>query len=122
MLSGAKARTILGLNSTLFDISIVVPADKEIDVNIGQYSKKTIKVNMPDYKLKGLVTDKDNIRRITGRNGEIVDFSGFGWGHGLGLSQWGAKQMAMNANPKDNNYFKTILKHYYQNVEINKLY
>ena len=53
---------------------------------------------------------------------EIVDFSGFGWGHGLGLSQWGAKQMAMNANPKDNNYFKTILKHYYQNVEINKLY
>ena len=122
VLTGLKARSILGLNSTLFDISIVVPADKEIDVNVGQYSKKTIKVNMPDYKLKGLVTDKDNIRRITGRNGETVDFSGFGWGHGLGLSQWGAKQMATTANQKDNNYFKQILKHYYQNIEFDKLY
>ncbi|MNR37387.1 Amidase enhancer precursor [compost metagenome] len=42
-------------------------------------------------------------------------FIGRGNGHGIGLSQWGAKGMADAG--KD---YKTILQHYYQNVTITK--
>lgn len=38
---------------------------------------------------------------------------GRGYGHGVGMSQWGAKAMAENGY----NY-KKILLHYYKNVEI----
>ena len=45
-----------------------------------------------------------------GKDGTI---EGRGWGHGVGMSQWGAKAMAENGY----NY-KEILLHYYNNVEI----
>jgi len=42
-------------------------------------------------------------------------FSGYGWGHGVGLCQWGAKVMA------DEGYnYKQILKYYYPNTDIQK--
>lgn len=40
-----------------------------------------------------------------------------GYGHGVGMSQYGANEMA-----KQNNDYETILKHYYQNIEISKIY
>ena len=43
-------------------------------------------------------------------------FSGLGWGHGVGLCQWGAKGMA----DAGINY-RSILKHYYQGVEVGKI-
>ncbi|MCL5039122.1 MAG: SpoIID/LytB domain-containing protein, partial [Firmicutes bacterium] len=42
-----------------------------------------------------------------------IRLEGHGWGHGVGLSQWGARAMA----EKGNN-FQTILKYYYQGVNI----
>ena len=43
--------------------------------------------------------------------------TGAGWGHGVGMCQIGAAVMAAK------NYdYKTILKHYYKNSEITKLY
>ncbi|MCK8827550.1 SpoIID/LytB domain-containing protein [Natroniella acetigena] len=40
-------------------------------------------------------------------------FKGYGWGHGVGMSQWGAYQMALaGAN------YREILKHYYTDIEI----
>lgn len=122
-LDGSRIRSILGLNSTKFDISLVVPNQKEIEVPLGMYYKKNIEVNVPPYKeTKGLPTDKKNIRRLTGRLGEIIVFNGFGWGHGLGLSQWGAKAMADKVAETDTTYFKDILKHYYTGIEIKKIY
>ena len=44
-------------------------------------------------------------------------FDGKGWGHGLGMSQWGAKQMAVDGKTGDE-----IIKHYYTGVEIGSLY
>lgn len=42
-------------------------------------------------------------------------FTGKGFGHGLGMSQWGAKGMA------DEGYdYKQILQHYYRNTTITK--
>ncbi|MDD5688338.1 MAG: SpoIID/LytB domain-containing protein [Elusimicrobia bacterium] len=46
----------------------------------------------------------------------VVYFTGHGWGHGVGMCQWGAKGMA----EKGWNYEK-ILKYYYRNTEIKKL-
>ena len=50
-------------------------------------------------------------------SGKQVTFSGFGWGHGIGMSQWGAKAFAERGDD-----YKKILAHYYQNIMIKKLY
>ncbi|MDR7562994.1 MAG: SpoIID/LytB domain-containing protein [Armatimonadota bacterium] len=48
--------------------------------------------------------------RVEGQN---VVFEGSGWGHGVGLSQWGARGMALAGSPYDR-----ILRHYYRGVEL----
>jgi len=40
-------------------------------------------------------------------------FSGSGWGHGVGMSQWGARGMAMAGHT-----FRDILLHYYRGVDL----
>lgn len=49
--------------------------------------------------------------------GDTIVFTGIGWGHGVGMSQWGAKEMAS----KGYNY-KEIIRYYYDNVELVKIY
>ena len=46
----------------------------------------------------------------------VYQFSGLGWGHGVGLCQWGAKGMA-EAGAE----YHTILKYYYQDVEVGRI-
>lgn len=121
--SGAKLRTVLGLNSSLFDVKITLPADKQVEFEFtDSYGTRDVKV--VEIKAKPLPekSDKPGVHRITGRTNETIVFSGFGWGHGLGLSQWGAKAMAEKAPAGDTAYFKEILKHYYTGVDIRKLY
>ncbi len=48
--------------------------------------------------------------------GEVY-FRGSGYGHGVGLCQWGAKGMA-----EEGYDYRSILKHYYPGVEIKSLY
>lgn len=50
--------------------------------------------------------------------GNVVMIHGYGWGHGLGLSQWGAKALADEKGYK----YPAILAHYYQGTERKKLY
>lgn len=53
--------------------------------------------------------------------GKTVVITGYGSGHGLGLSQWGAEAMAAkNGNGKD--YYKTILTHYFTGTRVEKIY
>ncbi len=49
-------------------------------------------------------------------NNGVFFFSGLGWGHGVGMCQWGAKGMA----DAGFDYF-SILKYYYQGVEMGKI-
>lgn len=42
---------------------------------------------------------------------------GYGYGHGLGISQWGAKRLAESGKP-----YADILHHYYTGVELTKQY
>ncbi len=87
---GTKLRWIFGLHSTLFDIRYG--------------SGKSIKPN------------KDGKIEIKNRSGETITFDGAGWGHGLGLSQWGARGMAAKHGYRD------ILARYYTDVKIEKLF
>lgn len=51
------------------------------------------------------------------QNGNSVDINTKGFGHGVGMSQYGAEGMALNGYKYDE-----ILKYYYQGVEIKKFY
>jgi stage II sporulation protein D len=126
-LTGNKVRTLLGLNSTLFDISMIIPQPKvlkwKITDSAGDHMNKEVAVNLPPGQDQTiLLDDKKNIRRISGYPNETMVIKGMGWGHGVGMSQWGAKAMAEKAPQGDTTYFIEILKHYYQDVEIEKFY
>ena len=79
---------------------------------------KKIKINNKEYT-GSEVASKLSLRsaffEIT-QSGETVHIDTKGYGHGVGMSQYGALGMAK----KGYNY-KEILKHYYTNVEISKL-
>lgn len=59
------------------------------------------------------------VKKTFGTDGKVESFilKGAGWGHGVGLCQVGATVMAMKKNP-----YQNILKHYYKNTRIVKLY
>ncbi|WP_008314027.1 SpoIID/LytB domain-containing protein [Leptolyngbya sp. PCC 6406] len=49
-------------------------------------------------------------------NGSTVQVSGRGFGHGIGLSQWGAHNLAQQGNS-----YQQILGHYYRGVQLSQL-
>lgn len=51
------------------------------------------------------------------QTGEFITFSGQGWGHGVGMSQWGAK-----ARAEEGLTYREILSYYYQGVQIESQY
>ena len=53
--------------------------------------------------------------------GQPLTIYGFGWGHGLGMSQYGAYQMAKE-NPGVKEYYRQILSHYYTGTTLERLY
>ena len=53
--------------------------------------------------------------------GDQLIITGYGYGHGLGLSQWGAEAMA-EKHGDGKNYYKEILAHYYQGTKVEKWY
>ncbi|MCD6183279.1 MAG: SpoIID/LytB domain-containing protein [Thermovirga sp.] len=50
-------------------------------------------------------------------NGKVLILEGKGWGHGVGMSQWGAKAMAEHGWN-----FKKILMYYYPGTKLRKVY
>ncbi len=116
VLTGTQFQSILGLKSTWFDFefknykfeninSIVTMVDKIpfLKLNFEEVVRK-----FEPYEYKTL-----DIRK---KRWDIVVFTGKGWGHGVGMSQWGAQGFAENGM----NYID-ILKHYYTGVDIVKL-
>ncbi len=50
-------------------------------------------------------------------NGKSITFLGRGWGHGVGLCQYGAQAMAEKGFQ-----WTAILKHYYPKIELVRVY
>lgn len=105
-----------------FYTKLELPYEKELSYEIVEKTEagsvKKIKIN--DKEFKGtVVRTKLGIRstffefNVTGSNVEIVTK---GYGHGVGMSQYGALAMAK----KGYNY-EEILKYYFQDVEISKI-
>ena len=106
-LTGNELRQVLGLKSTLFDVQLVHPA---VDFSLST-GKKTAAQQMPDVEEKNFALDKQHL--VTGQSGETILIDGYGWGHGLGLSQWGAKAMADKGRG-----YKDILALYYSHAQL----
>jgi stage II sporulation protein D len=77
---------------------------------------KTVRVSAADFRvqigsteLKSMLLDKVTVE------GDKVTFSGKGYGHGVGMSQWGAHKMAKEGKkPED------IVSHYFKGVTVEK--
>ncbi len=69
----------------------------------GETVRKALNLKSTQFTLK---TDKDSI-----------EIHGFGWGHGIGLCQYGALAMA-----RQNKSYKEILNHYYTDIKTEKIY
>lgn len=77
-------------------------ADKEYELT-GDAIRKAFNLKSTQFTLK---TSKDS-----------VEFQGYGWGHGIGLCQYGALEMA-----RQKHSYKEILIHYYSDIKIIKIY
>lgn len=71
----------------------------------GRDIRSLFNLNSTNFKIS--VFTKDN----------IIRFDTIGYGHGVGMSQWGANGMA-----KEGAMYTDILKHFYQGVKIEKIY
>lgn len=76
-------------------------------------------ININDKEFKG--TKIRSLLNLRSTDFEIkvnnlVEISTNGYGHGVGMSQYGANEMA-----KRGSNYEEILKHYYQNIEIEKI-
>ena len=90
----------------------------------GRWTKVRIATDTGDVEVKGNSLRiwlgagkiKSTLGSIT-RKGTDFIFSGRGFGHGVGLSQWGAQGMA-----RDGESYRAILAHYYPGTVIEKVY
>ncbi|MBF8982137.1 SpoIID/LytB domain-containing protein [Lutibacter sp. B2] len=122
-----KIRSIFGYNnikSTLFDINGGNDTMQNILGDIDQpYTKNNIAngyvINDEEVKKinnteKQYIYDGTNYTNTNvGNSSSNYTFVGKGWGHGLGMSQWGAKKMA-----EEGFTYEEILKHYYTDTII----
>lgn len=134
-LSANKFRSLLGskgFRSTLFDfnenIKASIPNVKNTNISVNKISNKSNNVVVVDLfdptpnNLLNLTEDFKNESESTISttplvSGNIYTFYGKGFGHAVGLSQYGANNMA-----KDGKSFLDILKFYYSGIEVKKLY
>ena len=120
-----KAMELFGLPSTLFGIEVTRPMPDKLDVPIENYlgmeiGRKEIEIELKDKEKKETGIAK-SIKLISGVEGEKVIFKGRGSGTGLGLSLWGARQLANDAGNAAG-YYKQILRYYYRNTNVAKIY
>ncbi len=129
-----KTRTVLGLNSQAFVIekpesAMPAPAEPEaedIDILKGPYfvlsADGVEKIeSTPIYRLTSdgteeVETEDESVVHTEEREPcESYTFVGHGWGHLVGMSQWGAYSMAMKGYS-----YEDILKFYYTDIEVVK--
>lgn len=83
----------------------------EFLVNGRSVSAPTFRLQIGASKLKSTLIDSVSI------NGNTVTFTGKGIGHGVGLSQWGAYQLA-----EDGKSAEEIISHYFRNIDYAQLW
>lgn len=74
-----------------------------------EVSAPKLRLALGSTKLKSMLLDAIALE------GDNVVFRGSGYGHGVGMSQWGARKMAMDGKSPEE-----IVQHYFKNVVIEK--
>lgn len=120
-----QVRTILGLNSTFF--SIIEKASRLVDTKASWGLTQSIAVQGAASKLsrpvssariisaKGRFSPLEGGLTVLGKRKAVggLELQGRGWGHGLGMSQWGAKAMAEKGDA-----YQSILAYYYRDTKL----
>ncbi len=100
---------------------------REIHIQERSSSQRVLRLVVGGDQSRVLFSGKD-FRRFLGfdrlrstkfavkKKNEIFSFSGLGWGHGVGLCQWGAKGMAEAGAD-----YRAILKYYYRGVDFQRI-
>jgi stage II sporulation protein D len=92
------------------------PTGRAIKIALKQH-RKTQSLRANNFRLfLGPDLLRSTLFTVSKEKNEFI-FKGHGWGHGVGMCQWGAKGMAEKG--KD---YKEILNHYYSGVKIEKIY
>jgi stage II sporulation protein D len=82
----------------------------------------SVKTNEGTFEMRGnafrIAMNPEKIRStlwtyFRRRDGNIYEFEGKGWGHGVGLCQWGAKGQAEHGRT-----YRQILSYYYPGADI----
>lgn len=112
-----RIRSVLGLRSTLFKVQF----DSEISI-LDAYNSVTtisqaidIKAITVDGTIEGLngsspeyyVLSGSTLQKVPKKYSKVI-FTGKGYGHGLGMSQWGARGMALSGKG-----YREIIEHFY---------
>ena len=127
------AKTVVAQSKTGFISPVLVSENdfgKLLEINVLKRGKsgKIIQLEIKTDKTTYVVNKELVIRRCFQKNGislpsanfviditddKVIKFSGGGFGHGVGLSQWGAGKMASLGFT-----FDEILQHYYQGIKL----
>lgn len=109
------------LNNLGYDLGLI----KEMSVTEKTKSGRVRKIRITTREGRSVIIDGKIFRETLGPNvlksnkyeitmkGWFVDFGGYGWGHGVGMCQWGAYNMALLRYD-----YKKILLFYYPGAEI----
>ena len=84
---------------------------KTFRINGKSVSAPALRIHLGASKLKSTLIQEVNLE-----GGEVA-FTGSGYGHGVGMSQWGAYGMAKAGSNAD-----AIIGHYFRNVELTKMW
>jgi len=81
-------------------------------VQIG-HSNGTINITGNNFRLMFPVKTVKSLYFVSKKSGRGLVLHGHGWGHGVGMCQWGAKGMAMQGKS-----YRDILSFYYRDVKV----
>ena len=126
-MTGQELADMLALGSNWFDVYITDPIPEKLDVPIEnsqgmEIGKKQIPIEVKGREKSAWKSAIPGYHFLEGTNEETILFKGKGTGRGLGLSKWGAKGMADAAPENAENYYKTILLHYYPGTNLVTVY
>ena len=127
MMTGTEFANLLALNSTCFDVFATDPVPEKLDVPIEngygiEVGRKQIPIEIKGREARAWKSAIPGYHFLNGSKNETLLFKGKGIGSGLGLSKWGAKGMADAAPENAENYYKTILAHYYPGTSLITVY
>jgi stage II sporulation protein D len=97
---------------TVMEISEKGPSGRAVSLLVNgslKVSAPDFRVALDSFKLKSMLLDKIEV------SGHNIVFSGRGYGHGVGMSQWGAHQLAKSGKNSEQ-----IISHYFKDVALQK--